>query len=184
MKKNKQHLFLLGPPAVGKLSVARALSASTGYPVFDNAKTVDIAGLLHPYGTDRFRSFRDELRFTFYRETAFSEATGLISTFCYRHSTNWEYLHKVDEILRKGNWHTCYFLLLADASALKKRVVSTERRDKKTLYTTDEIEEWLSSSPGHKKINGIEGVTIDTTLLEIQEVALMIVETMENVDGS
>ena len=183
MKEDRLHVFLLGPPAVGKGSVAHVLSDSTGYPVFDNAKTVDIARLLHSYGTERFRRFRDELRMSFYREIGSSTVMGLISTFCYRHPKNWEYLYQVERIIRESNWRTIYFLLFADIAALKKRVVSPERRAKRTLYTGEEIEEWLSSSPRHREIDGNKCTTIDTTLLTVHQVVSIITKEMEDMDG-
>jgi len=109
----KTHIILLGPPAVGKLTVSRVLSDLTNYPVFDNAKTVDIALLLFDYHSKEYREYRDELRFSFYEKAVKSEIKGLISTYCLRHPKNWEYLEAVAKIFQKHNWHTIYYLLTA-----------------------------------------------------------------------
>ncbi len=171
MKETKQHVFLLGPPAVGKLAVGRILSQRTGYPVFDNAKTVDIARLLYPYGTANFRAFRDDLRFRFYKEAAYADLHGLISTYCFRHPDNWLYLTRIAELMQKSDWSTGFILLRADKHTLIRRAQSPDRQTKVTLHTAAEIEDWISSSPRHEDVGDHTCLVINTTSLTVQEVA-------------
>ena len=53
MMKNhiKLHYFLLGPPAVGKLTISRILSTMTEYPIYDNSLSINTALLLYKYGS-------------------------------------------------------------------------------------------------------------------------------------
>lgn len=74
-------IVLYGPPAVGKLTVARRLAALTGFRLFHNHLTVDLALSLFDFGTRGFRV----LRATIWRE-AFDAAfaaglDGVIFTF-------------------------------------------------------------------------------------------------------
>lgn len=183
MKLCRQHIFLLGPPAVGKLTVAKFLSRQTRYPVFDNTKTVDIAVLLYSYGTQRFRDFRDELRLRFYEETVKTDIKGLISTYCYRHPQNWSYLTRIEQFLKKYNWSTVYFLLLADISTLMKRVQFPGRGRKMALQNTAELAEWIASSPQYKEVNNRSCTVIETSSLAAEEVAINIFKQLgvENV---
>lgn len=175
----KTHIVLLGPPAVGKLTVGRILSDLTKYPVFDNAKTVDIALLLFNYDSELYREYRDELRFSFYKKVINSEIKGLISTCCLRHPRNWEYLEAVEKIFQVYNWQTTYFLLIAEKESLIQRSESLDRKLKSSLSNRTQIENWFRTSPLHSLIDGHKCITIDTTNLNANEVANQIFSSIE-----
>lgn len=184
MQQNKYHIFLLGPPAVGKMTVGKAVSHKTGFPLFENAKTVDMATLLYPYGTYEFRSFRDSLRFLFYREAVTSSIKGLISTYCYRHPSNADYLMKVSDFMGQRGWQTLFFLLLADVSVLKVRVESSSRKVKYTFKGPSEIDEWISSSPEYRAVTLQDCIIIDNSLLSVESVANFIVRHLGEIHES
>ena len=50
-------LFLHGPPATGKLTVARELAALTGWELFHNHLVVDAVLRDHPFGTPGFDNY-------------------------------------------------------------------------------------------------------------------------------
>ena len=175
----KQHISILGPPAVGKMTVAKYLSKQTNYPVFDNAKTVDIALLLHEYNSAEYKSFRDGLRFSFYREAATtSHIKGLISTNCLRDPKNWEYFTSVETMLRQNGWATIYFLLTADKNVLIERAASADRASKMSLNSREAIESWFATSPIHSQPNDNLSYTIDTTKMNVEKVVEEILQTL------
>lgn len=139
------HLCLLGPPAVGKLTVGRLLSEWNGFPLYDNARSIDTAMLLFAYGTEDFREFRDELRFSFYSRAASSNIAGLISTCCLARNS-WPYLHRVEAILTANGWNTSYFLLTADEATILSRGRSPDRGQKTALTAPSAISEWLAKN--------------------------------------
>ena len=52
-------VLLHGPAAAGKLTVARALAAHVGYPVFHNHLTVDLLTTVFPFGSQPFARLRE-----------------------------------------------------------------------------------------------------------------------------
>jgi hypothetical protein len=58
-------VYLYGPPAVGKLTVARELAALTGFKLLHNHLTVNLVHALFPFGSESFmrllRQFRPEM---------------------------------------------------------------------------------------------------------------------------
>lgn len=54
-------VLLHGPVASGKLTVARALAARTGFALFHNHLVVDTVGALFPFGSEHFRRLREEM---------------------------------------------------------------------------------------------------------------------------
>ncbi len=76
-------IFLYGPPAVGKLTVALALSPLTGYKVFHNHLTIDLVSSVFEWGTPLFWNFVNRYRLELIEAAAKSNVPGLIFTFVY-----------------------------------------------------------------------------------------------------
>jgi chloramphenicol 3-O-phosphotransferase len=75
-------VFLYGPPASGKLTVARALAALTGYPVFHNHVVRDLVQSLYPDTLAEHYDLVHELRNDVLRHCA-TNSTNVIFTFVY-----------------------------------------------------------------------------------------------------
>lgn len=56
-------IFLYGPPAAGKHTIASALAEKTGLPLFHNHMVVDIVNGLFEFGTAPFIELREKLWF-------------------------------------------------------------------------------------------------------------------------
>lgn len=54
-------LFLYGPPAAGKLTIARELAAATGFRVFHNHVTVDALLSVFEFGSPPFIELRERI---------------------------------------------------------------------------------------------------------------------------
>ena len=67
-------IFLHGPAAVGKLTVARALAHMTGLRLFHNHLTVDALTAVFDFGTEPFILLREQLWLTIFREAAKRQA--------------------------------------------------------------------------------------------------------------
>jgi dephospho-CoA kinase len=73
-------IFIYGPPASGKLTIARKLSELTGLPVFHNHLIVDAVQSVFPFGTPTFNALRESFWLTMMREAA-RERRSLLVTF-------------------------------------------------------------------------------------------------------
>ena len=73
-------VFLHGPPASGKLTIARALAARTGYGLFHNHLVVDALLSTFAFGSEPFVALREEIWLSVFREAA-RHGRSLIFTF-------------------------------------------------------------------------------------------------------
>lgn len=55
-----QLIFLYGPMAAGKLTVARELAARTGFALFHNHLLVDAVAAVFPFGSPSFVRLREQ----------------------------------------------------------------------------------------------------------------------------
>ena len=76
-------LFVVGPPAVGKMSVGQAITERTGLRLFHNHLSIELALRYFDYGTQAFGRLNDEIRHRVIEEVAASDLPGLVFTFAW-----------------------------------------------------------------------------------------------------
>lgn len=74
-------LFVVGPPAVGKMSVGQAVSERTGLRLFHNHIAIELALRYFDYGTPAFHRIDGEIRRLVIEEVAASDLPGLVFTY-------------------------------------------------------------------------------------------------------
>ncbi|GAA1999980.1 shikimate kinase [Catenulispora subtropica] len=73
-------LFVIGPPAVGKMTVGAALAAHTGFKLLHNHMTIEPLLRLFSYESPQFQRLNHGFREQILREAAGSDLPGLIFT--------------------------------------------------------------------------------------------------------
>jgi AAA domain len=74
-------VVLVGPPAVGKMTVGHELATRTGLRLFHNHHTIDLVLRFFEFGTAPFQRLVGEFRRRMFEEVAASELPGLIFTY-------------------------------------------------------------------------------------------------------
>ena len=74
-------VFVIGPPAVGKMTVGAAVAERTGLRLFHNHQTIELALSLFPFGTAPFERLVSGTRQRVFEEVAQSELPGLVFTY-------------------------------------------------------------------------------------------------------
>lgn len=74
-------IFVIGPPAVGKMTVGHALARRTGFRLFHNHHTIDLVLEFFPYGSPPFNRLVSEFRRRIFEEVAESGLPGLVFTY-------------------------------------------------------------------------------------------------------
>jgi hypothetical protein len=84
-------VFIVGPPAAGKMTVGHELAARTGLRLFHNHHTIDLVLRFFPFGTPPFQRLVGEFRRRVFEEVAASDLPGLIFTYV------WAFDHESEE---------------------------------------------------------------------------------------
>jgi hypothetical protein len=104
------HLItLFGPPAVGKYTVGRLLSERTGYKLFHNHLTVNLARSLLDYGVEEFLPLMADLRLRCFEAASRSSIRGLIFTCAFVFPHGGEFADRIVETI-EGNGGRCDFV--------------------------------------------------------------------------
>lgn len=168
-----QLVFLYGPPAVGKLTVAQELAARRPFRVLHNHLTIDPVATVLPFGTDAFWAVVGRLR----RDLASSaarEGIDLIYTYVFAPGDE----PHVDEIAapyEEAGGSVTFVQLLASVDELMRRVENESRRAHGKIMDTTTLQRVLSKHETRALIPGRESLTIDLDATTAAEAAELIV---------
>lgn len=74
-------IFIIGPPAVGKVAVGHELATRTGLKLFHNHQTIELVLRFFPFGSPPFDRLVREFRRRIFEEVAAADLPGLIFTY-------------------------------------------------------------------------------------------------------
>jgi len=78
MITSKTLIFIIGPQAVGKMTVGQELSLATGYKFMHNHQTIDLLLPVFDFGSPAFARLLFDFRLSIFEEVAASELSGFI----------------------------------------------------------------------------------------------------------
>ncbi|HXQ79677.1 MAG TPA: shikimate kinase [Opitutaceae bacterium] len=126
--------FLFGRPAVGKLTVARALAARTGGRLFHNHLTVNLVLSVFDFGTPGFVELREKIWMAVLRRALADRVPVLIFTFNPEDTVPQRFLDELFAEFAAAGAEVFPVELTASESAIEARIGSpSRRRDGKTL---------------------------------------------------
>lgn len=74
---------IIGPQAVGKMTVGQELAKITGYKLLYNHMTIEMVRLIFDYDKDAFRRMNSIIRYEIFKEFSKSNEKGIIFTGCF-----------------------------------------------------------------------------------------------------
>lgn len=126
-------LFLHGPAAVGKLTIAREVAARTGWRLFDNHLTVDLALALYDFGTPGFVALREEIWLRVFRRALADKLPGLIFTFNPENSVPQRFIDELFAEFAAAGAEIIPVELTADEAEIERRLGAASRHQKRKL---------------------------------------------------
>jgi hypothetical protein len=137
-------IFIHGPAASGKLTVARELAKLTGLPLFHNHLVVDAVAALFPFGSAPFVRLREETWLAAFREAAEAEHS-LIFTFAPERTVRPEFIAQVIETVESRGGNVNFVALTCAQDELERRVEAPSRAEFGKLASKAFFHELLNS---------------------------------------
>jgi hypothetical protein len=126
-------IFIIGPPAVGKMAVGLELVNLMGYKLLVNHDTIELALKFFEYGSKEFNVLNGLFRSRILEEVASSDLKGLIYTYVTAMNLETEkaYLDKVTNLFNQHGKKVYYVELEANLTERLKRNKSISRIEAK-----------------------------------------------------
>ena len=169
MRTEPRLVFLYGPPAVGKLTVAKALAERTGFRVLHNHVTLDAVATVLPFGTDAFFAAVDRLREDLLQSAA-REGIDLIYTFVFAPVDAPHVEHAASAYETVGG-SVLFVQLVAPPEELRRRVGNEDRREHQKIVDVEPLDRVLREYDLYATIPGRDSLTIDLGATSAAEAA-------------
>jgi hypothetical protein len=187
-------LMLFGPPAVGKMTVGRELSRTTGYRLLHNHMTVEPVLDIFPFGSPPFMRLVGEFRRRIIEEAIRSELPGLVFTMVWGleladdRDLVASYVDLVEGAGGRVSFVELYAPLAERLARNRTELRLSEKRSKRDLAFSDanvlELEEGYVMNTGdgatlaESVLAGRDYVRVDNTDLAPEAVAAQVVSAL------
>lgn len=175
-------LFIYGPPASGKLTIAEKVSERTGIPLFHNHLSRDLVKDI--YG-DKLRDnygLVDRIRFDVL-DYCSKHNTDLIFTYVYEGADDDANVRDFMKIIENNDSEVLFIELTANREDLIDRVDNESRKRFKKL-ADPEIMKSITEDMSVYSIPFVESLKVDTSVLSPDESAARIVDAFDLGRGS
>lgn len=163
-------IFIYGPPAVGKLTIARELAKITPYKVFHNHIAQDYIESIIDFHDPQFFYYIEQLML--YGITiAAKEDTPIIFTYCYDYKQDNSFVKKVMKIVKKY-YGTVYFVqVTCSDKQLFKRVTSLSRKKYGKIKSVKTLKTLFNKWNLNHAISFVKQLHINNTYLKPKKAA-------------
>lgn len=173
-------IVIYGPPAVGKLTVAKAVVQKNYYKLFHNHLAVDLVESVFPFGTKQFSDLNARIKLIMIEEAA-KNNVDLVFTLVYGVETlaGTREDDFVKDIIKAAENHqgSVYFIKLTCSKNEQISRLSDESRKRYKKMTDPvvlaEVEKAVKLD---EKIAFVESLIIDNTSLSPEEVADKVID--------
>lgn len=182
-------ILIIGPQAVGKMTVGQELAKIIGYKLFYNHMTIEMVRLIFDYDKKAYQKMNQLIRYEVFKEFAKSNEKGIIYTGCFDFGNDFE--KEKQEVDRWMSLFEETYVVELEAS-LKERL-KRNRTDNRLKYKASKRDlEWsendLIKSMTKHKLNSEAGegekifknyIKINNENLSAKEVATIIKENFD-----
>ena len=172
-------IFIYGPPAAGKLTVAKELAEATGFKLFHNHLSIDCVTPVFDFGTKPFNRIVEMIRLAVFEEAARAGIDGLISTFVYAAHLDDASVSRAIEAVEGQGGEVCFVRLYCEREILEERLVAETRKSYGKLTSVETLRGLLEKYELFAAVPGRESLSLDTSHLAPVETARHIINHYE-----
>jgi len=168
-------IFIYGAPAVGKLTVATALSQLIGYKIFHSHLSADFVMSLFSWDHPQRRRLTEKFRIEMIGAGA-KEGVNIIFTYGAVGEKFNAFVSKIITVVEQNGGEVCFVKLICDREILMKRVLHPSRMNHNKITTREELEEKLKEVDYSQDFPHKPSFSINTTSFSPQKTAQSIIE--------
>jgi hypothetical protein len=180
---NMELVFIYGPPVVGKLTVARELERSTGFPVFHNHLVVDAVAPVFPFGSKPFAELREAMWLSVIGRAAVEGLEGLIFTFAPEHTVERGFADRLQRVVGNAGGRVLFVELVCPEPEIERRICDDSRAAFGKLQSVEIYRQARDSGAFESHVLPRDGTAIDTSELSPAEAALEIAGRLQRARG-
>lgn len=168
-------IFLYGPVAAGKLTVAREIAALTGFALFHNHLVVDAVAAVFPFASEPFIRLREQFWLAVFHEAA-AAGRSTIFTFAPERSVAPDFPERVRGIVEAAGGSVAFVRLTIDKEEQERRLDAQSRAEFGKLRSLALLRELRQQLAECDALMPTPAITVDTTTLPPQEAARSIAQ--------
>jgi shikimate kinase len=171
-------IFLYGPPASGKYTIAKLLAEKMGYKLFHNHLTVDLLRSVFEFGAPGFFELSRKMRLQIFEEAARQNIPGIVFTYVYEKDEDDPFIREVLEKVTAAGGEVKFVQIYCEKEELLKRVKEESRKEFRKIKTEEGLLQQLKediTSP----ILFVDSVKVDTTHLSVAESLAKVMEAIK-----
>jgi shikimate kinase len=163
-------VFIYGPPASGKLTVATELAELTGFKLFHNHVSIQFVQSIFEFGTKTFWRLTSKYRLEMLEEAA-KEGIDTIFTFVYSKGEDDQFVKHVVQMVRSHRGQVCFVRLHCNREELVRRVKASQRRKMGKVSTEKTLSDLFRRYSLDSEIPFRKSLSIDSTNQSARKVA-------------
>jgi tRNA uridine 5-carbamoylmethylation protein Kti12 len=169
-------IYLYGPPASGKLTIAKELEKITKYKILHNHLTVDLLTNFFEFDSVPFRNLNSKFRLDILKETAKDNFKGIITTVCYARGDRDDdkNIRKFIKELSSLGVKMCFVQIVCSINEMEKRVTASSRKKYGKLDNVKNLRKCMKKWVLDEPIPYVESLRIDSTSNSAKDVAKQI----------
>jgi hypothetical protein len=168
-------ILIIGPQAVGKMTVGQELEKITNLKLFHNHMSIELVLNFFDYGTSSFKRLSNLFREEIFKEVASSDLEGLIFTYVWYFDDkhDWDYIENLTKIFRDKGAEIYYVELESDIEERIKRNKTENRLNHKPSKRGEAgSDDKLRESILNHRPNSLEGEIMEKNYLRINNTHL------------
>ena len=171
-------VFIYGPPAVGKLTVAQELVKITPFAAFDDHLAINSLQPVFGARPHSMNKVVEQIRLAVIEEAAVA-GIDLVFTFVYAHAQDVRHVDRICDVVERHGGEMCFVQLTCSRDAQEVRVVHPDRASFKSVSSVNLVRDWNARYDLLTPIPNRNSLSIDNTNLSAALVAQMIAQHYE-----
>ena len=171
-------IFIHGAPAVGKLTVAKALTQSTPSRLFDNHDAIDAALTIFEFGDPGFWELVQTIRLSVLEAAIKQNIPLVVMTSCYSSPDDTPDFEKIETVIKEHGGAILPIYLFCSQEEAVRRVGNADRVERGKTTTESGLKEFQSMY-NFTNVPRENCLKLDSEIISADETAMKIIQHFE-----